>query len=424
MVMVDAEFIRQEGRFARQERVAAPGIPPGTTNYPGAVAQPRPPASTGFRGVESGGVVGSDPNPLNINAPVLQDTYNAGVIQPNSRLYLTQDANWNTTAVIGYNSTTQTWQVVQRYVYSPYGNISILNPDFTTVPTGTQPLVNNPYQGMALDPVTGLYYERARWYRTGQAGLRQDPKSSRRIGTGAVHREVSQDPLQYINGANTYQFVMSNPVRAVDPWGLKIMALVSGPNPTPSGWLDYYARWAMRIARDMKASYTNAEDEKIQKAGKVTLDGAAFTGSRQDIINAMLREARSKQTDFTAGGRAAMEASAKILAGQNKKKYDWTLAVFHGVYQQGTNKPLGFVDINNHYYREPANVAAFQNIIGHVPGQPLVVACFTNGNLEEAMQVVENSGNLGSCDIIITLGRVKVTTHPLAPTTQPTRPGM
>ena len=84
----------------------------------------------------------------------------------------------------------------------------------------TQPLVNNLYQGMALDPVTGLYYERARWYRTGQAGLRQEPKSSRRIGTGAVHRETSQDPLSYINGANTYQSVTSDPVGYVDPSGL------------------------------------------------------------------------------------------------------------------------------------------------------------------------------------------------------------
>jgi hypothetical protein len=230
--------------------VAAPGIPADTTNYtyydsqwqaietrtngtassdvtsqtvwsaacPGAAALTRPPASTGFRGVEPGGVVGSGPHPLNINAAVLQDSYYNGVLQANQRLYFTQDANWDTTAVIGYNSTTQTWGVVQRYVYSPYGTITILSPDFTTAPTGTAPIVNNLYQGMALDPATGLYYERARGYRTGQAGLRQEPKS--RYTAGAVHREISQDPLQYINGANTYQFVMGDSVENVDPTGL------------------------------------------------------------------------------------------------------------------------------------------------------------------------------------------------------------
>ncbi len=111
------------------------------------------------------------------------------------------DANWNTTAVIGYNLTSGTWNVVQRYVYSPYGSIIILNPDFSTTPAGTVPIVNNLYQGMPLDPATGLYYERARWY-------------SPSLGTW-----ISQDPAGYINGANTYQFVGSDPVGRFDRTG-------------------------------------------------------------------------------------------------------------------------------------------------------------------------------------------------------------
>ena len=35
----------------------------------------------------------------------------------------------------------------------------------------------------------------------------------------SLGRWISQDPAGYINGANTYQFVMSNPVGNVDPWG-------------------------------------------------------------------------------------------------------------------------------------------------------------------------------------------------------------
>ncbi len=53
-----------------------------------------------------------------------------------------------------------------------------------------------------LSPVTYSYYARNRNY---------DP---------SLGRWINQDPLQYINGANTYQFVMSNPVGNVDPWGL------------------------------------------------------------------------------------------------------------------------------------------------------------------------------------------------------------
>ena len=136
-----------------------------------------------------------------INAAILQDTYSAGVLQPKSRLYFLQDANWNTTAVVGFNSTTGTWAVTQRYVYSPYGNITVLNADFSAPPTGTQPLVDNLYQGMTLDSVTGLYYERFRNY-------------SPSLGTW-----ISQDPLQYVNGADTYQFVTGNPAGATDPSG-------------------------------------------------------------------------------------------------------------------------------------------------------------------------------------------------------------
>ncbi len=133
---------------------------------------------------------------INISAPDFQYP------SPDSRLYFLQDANWDTTAVVGFNSTTGTWGVTQRYVYSPYGSITILSADWTTPPAGTQPVVNNLYQGMTLDAVTGLYYERFRNY-------------SPSLGTW-----ISQDPLSYVNGANTYQFVGSNPVFSTDPQGM------------------------------------------------------------------------------------------------------------------------------------------------------------------------------------------------------------
>ena len=192
-------------------------LPPGTTNYLYYTS------SWQLIEVRTGGTAAADVtvqmvwSAAYINAPVVQDTYSAGVIQPNSRLYFIQDANWNTTAVVGYDATTNSWNVVQRYVYSPYGTITILNPDFTTAPAGTVPMVNNLYQGMANDPVTGLYYERARWY-------------SPSLGTW-----ISQDPAHYIDGANTYQFVMSDPVGRADPTGL-----LSYPNNFRSGMGWFY----------------------------------------------------------------------------------------------------------------------------------------------------------------------------------------
>ena len=155
-----------------------------------------------------------------INAAILQDTYSGGAIQPNSRIYFLQDANWNTIAIVGFNSPTGTWGVTQRYVYSPYGTITVLNADWSTPPAGTQPLVDNLYQGMTLDPVTGLYYARNRNY---------DP---------SLGRWINQDPADYINGANTYQFVMGNPVGNVDPWGLSAQ---QSPLPLPGEGLQQLA---------------------------------------------------------------------------------------------------------------------------------------------------------------------------------------
>ena len=88
--------------------------------------------------------------------------------------------------------------------------------------TGAQPLVDNLYQvpmAIGMDSVTGLYYERNRNYSPSHGTVsRQEPKS--RLSAGAAYREINQDPAGYINGANTYQFVVSNPVGRTDAGGL------------------------------------------------------------------------------------------------------------------------------------------------------------------------------------------------------------
>ena len=178
------------------------GIPAGTTNYIYYDAQWQA-IETRTNGTAASNVTSQMVwSAAYVNAAVLQDTYSGGTLQADSRIYFQQDANWDTTAIVGYNSTTGTWNVVQRYTYSPYGTITVLNADWSTPPTGTNPIVDNLYQGMALDPVTGLYYSRNRNY-------------SPSLGVW-----ISQDPAGYINGADTYQFVLSNPVGNADPEGL------------------------------------------------------------------------------------------------------------------------------------------------------------------------------------------------------------
>jgi len=74
--------------------------------------------------------------------------------------------------------------------------------------------------GYRYDPETGLYYVRNRTYST------------------VLGRWLQRDPLQYVNGANTYQFVMSNPVGNVDPTGESAAPFLPpgfvGPPPPPT----------------------------------------------------------------------------------------------------------------------------------------------------------------------------------------------
>ena len=113
------------------------------------------------------------------------------------------------------------------------------------------------------------HYARKRNYSPSlESVLRQELKS--RLSTGVAHREINQDPAGYpgaaalsrgvgtgfhgadaehncgehrslplnINGANTYQFVMSNPVGNVDPSGLSAIydEMMGGSSPPgPAG---------------------------------------------------------------------------------------------------------------------------------------------------------------------------------------------
>ena len=135
-----------------------------------------------------------------VNAMILRDTFTAGTIQPNLRVYTLNDTNYNVTALVTYNAATQTWGVSERFVYSPYGSVLVLNASFTSIPDAFN--WQYMYQGGRFDTATGLYHFGARNY-------------SPSLGIW-----ISQDPAVYINGANTYQMEMSGPVSLVDPFGL------------------------------------------------------------------------------------------------------------------------------------------------------------------------------------------------------------
>jgi RHS repeat-associated protein len=123
-----------------------------------------------------------------------------------TRLYATQDANWNTTALIDTSG-----DVVERYQYDPYGQVTYLDSSFT--PLATQASNYNwvyLFQGGVLDNDNLYWFEH-------------------RDENPALGNWSEQDPAGYVDGADGYQFAQSSPSDEVDPLGLASSPAL--PNP-------------------------------------------------------------------------------------------------------------------------------------------------------------------------------------------------
>jgi RHS repeat-associated protein len=92
--------------------------------------------------------------------------------------------------------------VIERYAYSPYGERTVLDADFSADADGVSDVDNAlGHQGLHLDTESALYYNRNRYY------------------SPALGRFTARDPLGYIDGMSTYEYVASTPVVAHDPSG-------------------------------------------------------------------------------------------------------------------------------------------------------------------------------------------------------------
>jgi RHS repeat-associated protein len=127
---------------------------------------------------------------------LIQETNAAG-----TKFYVQQDANWNITSL-----TNSSGSVVERYIYDPYGAVTVLGTSGTVLGTGlSHSTVGQQFgfQGGWTDVKTGLTLFGARWLTANGTWLNEDP-------TGGL----------YINGADLYQGFVGNPIDLVDPTGL------------------------------------------------------------------------------------------------------------------------------------------------------------------------------------------------------------
>ena len=133
-----------------------------------------------------------------IDALVLRDqnTDSDGLCD-DERLYYLTDANFNVTALVDTGGT-----VLERYVYDPYGKVTIYWPDWSSTLSASNYYNRILYTGREYDPETGLYNYRRRYYHA------------------ELGRFISRDPIGYGAGdANLYRYVHNRPTNAFDPGG-------------------------------------------------------------------------------------------------------------------------------------------------------------------------------------------------------------
>jgi len=134
-----------------------------------------------------------------IDAPVLRDeNTDQDDLCDDQRLYYTTDANMNVTALLDTAG-----DAVERYVYNPYGEVEVLDADFSADGDGESDYGNAIlYCGYYHDSETGLYHVRHRMYHA------------------TLGRWIQRDPAGYGDGLCLYAYVAGNPSRLLDPLGL------------------------------------------------------------------------------------------------------------------------------------------------------------------------------------------------------------
>jgi len=130
-------------------------------------------------------------NPLGVDSMVERDT-------TTQRLYVESDANGNVTSVIDTSGNVQ-----ERYMYDPYGAVTVLTPTWTVRSGGSSFGWVYLFQGGRYEATSTLYGFRNRNY------------------SPTLGRWVQNDPTGFGGGSdNFYAFVGANPVTGSDPSGL------------------------------------------------------------------------------------------------------------------------------------------------------------------------------------------------------------
>ncbi len=190
-------------------------------------------------------------SPRYVDSLILRDECDAqGDIITANRLYYLNDANYNVTALVG-----ATGDVVERYLYTPYGTVTVLNPDFSVDADGKSDYDNTTlYTGREFDPETELMYYRARYYHS------------------ELGRFVGRDPIGYEGGVNLYEYVAGAPTAGLDPSGQQCERILpdgDGPISTAGRLLQFvpvfYTFWFFYSCSSFLDVYDPLQEACVQE---------------------------------------------------------------------------------------------------------------------------------------------------------------
>ncbi len=204
------------------------------------------------------------------------------------RVFYLADANYNVTALVATNG-----DVLERYVYTPYGVLTIYDDDWSDTRSNSSYDNTTLYTGRELDSETGIYYYRARYYHA------------------ELGRLVGRDPIGYLaTDVNLYRYVGNSPLSRTDPtgeawWNLWLCDLgYAAGDAAGTAWMNW--------------NLIDADFERCGRRREIAINNIVNdrTTSRENVIHTGVRDA-----DFAIGSAkniaeigVNLEATAAMMA--------------------------------------------------------------------------------------------------------------